>query len=444
MSDGKALIVEAGYTRGALAATRALSRAGWTVGVATPTRAGLAGTSRHATHRHPLIPPERDLDGFVRAVNSAVAGKGYQIVFGGGDAEVIALSSRRTEIDAIVPYAPHGAVIRALDKLQLAAAGRNAGLAVPETVEATPERLRQWPAPLFVKASLHAPLSGHEGPGRFAARPVADRDTALRRMADIRSAGGVPVLQEQIAGRLLAYVVVADHESRVVSRVQQISDRIWPPGAGVSARARTVPVDERVAGRVAALLRELSWFGLAQLQFVVPDDGEPRLIDFNGRFYGSLALAIGAGPNLPAIWAALATGTSILPPELSASAVPGVRYQWLEGDLRRALVERRGGLAADLAGSLRYARGRCTAFGARVTRGRRSAIWPLFPGASADGHGTGGGWSLTASPQREPASPGSGPQARLRQTCSATSAQISFRDRSPSSLRTPSRPRHSP
>jgi hypothetical protein len=33
----------------------------------------------------------------------------------------------------------------------------------------------------------------------------------------------------------------------------------------------------------------------------------------------------------------------------------GVRYQWLEGDLRRAVDERRGGLVRDVVGCLRFA-----------------------------------------------------------------------------------------
>jgi hypothetical protein len=33
----------------------------------------------------------------------------------------------------------------------------------------------------------------------------------------------------------------------------------------------------------------------------------------------------------------------------------GVRYQWLEGDLRRAVSEKRGGLGRDIAGCLWYA-----------------------------------------------------------------------------------------
>lgn len=38
-------------------------------------------------------------------------------------------------------------------------------------------------------------------------------------------------------------------------------------------------------------------------------------------------------------------------------AGPGVRYAWTAGDLRRAWVERRGGLLADVADTLRWGRG---------------------------------------------------------------------------------------
>jgi CelD/BcsL family acetyltransferase involved in cellulose biosynthesis len=122
----------------------------------------------------------------------------------------------------------------------------------------------------------------------------------------------------------------------------------------VSARAHTLPADPRLAEAAQNLLGELGWFGMAQLQFVLPAEGEPCLIDFNGRFYGSLALATASGTNLPAIWAAMATGRT---PPTPRGPTLGLRYQWLEGDLQRAVVERRGGLARDLWSCLRYSRG---------------------------------------------------------------------------------------
>ncbi|WNB85827.1 hypothetical protein [Cellulomonas sp. ATA003] len=55
-------------------------------------------------------------------------------------------------------------------------------------------------------------------------------------------------------------------------------------------------------------------------------------------------------------------------PELGDSRV-GVRYSWIAGDLRRAGVERRGGLAADVRETLRWA------------RGARHSVWdPRDPG----------------------------------------------------------------
>ena len=124
-----------------------------------------------------------------------------------------------------------------------------------------------------------------------------------------------------------------------MTAVQQRSQAIWPRRTGGTVRATTEPIDEALAGKVAALLADLHWFGIAQTQFQAPREGEPVLIDLNGRFYGSMALALAAGPNLPAIWAALAIGQPL--PEIEP-ARPGVRYHWLESDLRRVVDERKG------------------------------------------------------------------------------------------------------
>ena len=351
----RALIVEPQGDRGTLTATRALTEAGWQVGVASSAERTLAGRSRFASRCHRIGPAQEGVDEFVAGLNRAIDECGYEIVFcGAGDAEVTALSMRRDEIAATVPYPPHETVLRALDKLELARAAERAGLGTPVTVEATADQLERWEPPMVVKPRLHAPLAGDGGPSRLEATITADRRTASERARKIRELGGVPLLQEQLSGELMAFVIVADRESRVVARCQQIVEATWPPGAGVSSRARTTAIDEDLAERVAALVRELGWFGIADIQFMRTGDGEPQVIDLNGRFYGSLALAVGAGANLPAVWAALATGRE---PASTADAAPGVRYQWLEGDLRRALSERRGGRVRDLADCLRYARG---------------------------------------------------------------------------------------
>ncbi len=98
----------------------------------------------------------------------------------------------------------------------------------------------------------------------------------------------------------------------------------------------SVLIDNALIERARRLFARLAWIGLAELQFLQDADGRLYLIDLNGRFYGSMALAISAGASLPAVWAADAIG---LRPE-PQFARPGRRYQWLEGDLRLAWAGR--------------------------------------------------------------------------------------------------------
>lgn len=69
----------------------------------------------------------------------------------------------------------------------------------------------------------------------------------------------------------------------------------------------------------------------------------------NGRFLGSMALAIAAGSNLADAWGRQVIGAPL--PQLQDGR-PGVRYLWAAGDVRRAHRERRGGLVVDLGSTL--------------------------------------------------------------------------------------------
>ena len=337
----RALIVEDGFQRGSLAAARALSKAGWQVGIGSP-REGFASSSRSTSAWHRVPSPEVDGDAFVAAVRNAVEVGGYDVVFGAGDGEVLALSAGRDELGAIFPYGPHEDVVRAFDKAELAAAAERAGLAVPGP--ARPED-----APVVVKPRRTTVHDPEGGPLRLRAAVAQTADEARARVEYLESIGAEPLVQQFVEGDLVAYVAVTDRDSHVLSAVQQRSEAIWPNRSGGTVRARTEPVDEALAAGVGALLADLDWFGIAQAQFQQAPGREPMLIDFNGRFYGSMALALSAGPNLPAIWAALATNRPL--PEIEP-ARDGVRYHWLESDLRRVVKERRG-----LVGSLRYAIG---------------------------------------------------------------------------------------
>jgi predicted ATP-grasp superfamily ATP-dependent carboligase len=348
----RALIVGSEHARGTLAAVRALARAEWIVGVGSAQRREFSSRSRRAYRWHEIPPPEDGAKAFLKATNAAIVDGGYEIVFGSGDAELVALSGARESLRAIFPYAPHEHVMTALDKKLLSEAAETAGLAVPVTVEGADGVVEDVGLPVIVKCRLHWSPDQNSS-GRIEAAVARTKQEAEDLAELVTSLGGKPLFQEVVEGDLLAYTALAGEDSKVIADVQQRADRMWPPASGVSVRAVTEPVDESLRERAGELLSALNWVGLAQLQFIAPRVGEPRLIDLNGRFYGSLALASAAGPNFPAAWANVATDR---PVEIE-EARPGVRYQWFVGDVRRALVERRGGLRRDLMSCVSYARG---------------------------------------------------------------------------------------
>lgn len=342
----RVLIVEDGRQRGALAAVRSLGRAGHHVAVAAP-KTPLSGWSRwcNDVQRIPDASDARCIGRITRIVRQ----ERYDVVFPVGDAECLMLAASRDHLGAAVGVADHNSVRRALDKVELGVVAERLGIRTPQVLEEIPSPLPA--AGVVVKERLH----GQENQGGRAphSAPVLAVTTkeAIAAAAAIEGGGGTPLFQEAVAGDLIAYVACRTKDGHIVGEMQQRALHTFPPQAGVSVRAVSTPVDPALRDACARLLDELGLWGVAEIQFIAPATGTPALIDVNPRFYGSMALAIRAGVDFPVLLTAIATG---IEPQARAGRV-GARYQWLEGDLRRALVERRGGLSRDIWSCLTFA-----------------------------------------------------------------------------------------
>lgn len=380
----RALIVESGYTRGALSGCRALARAGWAVGIGSPRKHGPAATSRYADRWHEVPRVEEDLDAFLEATERAVRQGRYEVVLCADDAQAFGLSYGRDRLSAIVPYPPHEVVMRAFDKFELFRAARRVGMPAPETTLADDRAIAEVELPVLVKSRLHWTPGAQGAPARLEAMLCSDRQAVRRRVDEIRANGGDAVLQQIVGGRLFNYTVVVDGAGDIVAGVQSLAEPLTsPPVLGMRVRSVSVPVDEELHGRATALLNDLCWVGYTSLQMLLPRGGEATLIDFNARFINCDDQDIAAGPNFPDLWARVATGRPVPP---VAPARVGVRFHWLEGDLRRAYVQRRGGFLRDVIDCFSAAPGAVHTlwrmddpapaifFGLRVARGSWSGV----------------------------------------------------------------------
>jgi hypothetical protein len=324
---------------GGLAAVRALRAAGHEPWVVRTRPERYAPSSRAAAGVVDAPDPALDPGGFVRELAAAAERLGAEVVLPGSEDALVALAGRQADFPAGATVGACSARTTelAVDKCAIAGLAALAGLATPTPQASTVESLRaasaelQYPIVVKPARTKTADVDGrmkHARVKRVSA--AAELDSALDALPD-----GNVLVEPWLPGRLRAVAGVA-WRGELVCASHQVAHRIWPLDLGGSAYAVTVPADAALERGVGRLLALLGWSGVFQAQFL--DDGERAvLIDFNPRIYGSLALAVAAGVNLPAVWVELLRGGR---PTASAFRV-GVHYRAEGNDARVFLAHAR-------------------------------------------------------------------------------------------------------
>jgi predicted ATP-grasp superfamily ATP-dependent carboligase len=295
---------------GTLAAVRALRAAGYAPWLAVDEPGVYAARSR-ATAGTVLVPdPKVDGVGFVREVAAAARRLSVRAVLPGGESYLLALAGRESDFASIaLGVPPRESVERATDKALLPEFAAAAGLRTPPTVKVgrgDGEKLGGVGFPAIVKPRRNWVRSPREtvptaySMRYYPVRCVSSEEQAEEALGNLP--GGEGLVQPHIPGQLVSVAGVS-WEGKLYCALHQAAIRIWPPLCGGSAYAQTIPPDAELERGVGSLLRAIGWSGLFQAQFVRSPEGEHYLIDLNPRVYGTLALAVAAGMNLPVVWA---------------------------------------------------------------------------------------------------------------------------------------------
>jgi protein-tyrosine-phosphatase len=112
-----------------------------------------------------------------------------------------------------------------------------------------------------------------------------------------------------------------------------------PPSGGTSVLSESIPVEKALEDAAVRLLSPLAWHGVAMLEYKRDAArGDIYLMEVNGRFWGSLQLAVDAGVDFPHLTYQLATGR---PPDAPASYRVGAKSRWFLGDVDHLLLRLR-------------------------------------------------------------------------------------------------------
>ncbi|MBY0522959.1 MAG: ATP-grasp domain-containing protein [Gemmataceae bacterium] len=287
--------------RASLTTVRSLGRAGLKVHLVAFESNSATRGSRHVFRIHHLGHPLVDTEGFVRRLLDVLGRQRFDLVVPTSDASLVPLMPWRDTLAAraCLAFPDTEGFAATHGKHHTIAIAERLGIATPRTQafyrpEEAADTSRLGPYPLVLKPTSSI-IAGV--PGRNEIR-IVTAEAELRRWLP-RMLQRCPVLvQEFCRGHGVGLDVLANRGD-VIAAFQH--RRVHEPrNGGASSYRASTPLSAELLDAARRFCREVRWTGPAMFEFKHdPQTGSNVLMEVNGRFWGSLALAVQAGVDFP-------------------------------------------------------------------------------------------------------------------------------------------------
>lgn len=306
-----------------LAVMRDLGRHGYPVIGIGRNELALGEASRHCTAHFVRAADDSSLIAQIERIAASFAVV-YLIAI--SEADLLFVNRNRSSLERYLkPLVPPAEMLaKVLDKMTCQKIAEQVGIRSPATwqfeslaeAEAAAESLNypailKWSDPNVVSAAIAA-----KGLQMHKALYAASSGELLDHLRQYWVLGHLPMVQEYCAGKGIGHMFLAlDGETLIEFQHERLHE--WPPEGGVSSLCQSVPLQDHEEAREKsrALLRLLRWTGVAMIEYRYDTQtGDWRFLEVNGRFWGSLPLAVSVGiPFAAGLVAATGEGTRIPP-----------------------------------------------------------------------------------------------------------------------------------
>jgi predicted ATP-grasp superfamily ATP-dependent carboligase len=348
--NGRTVIVTDGEQRAALAVVRSLGAAGYRCVVTSSSRASIAGGSRFVTRTVTVPNALERPTAFADAIAAIVAAERAAVVLPIAEQSLLAILPVRARLSpAILPFPDLAAFSALTDKQRLLEEASKVGIAIPaqeivrDADAAASMDLSGLEYPVVVKPAR----SVGERAGvraRFSVSYASDASELRRKIRALPRAAFPLLLQQRVVGPGTGiFLLLWDGKLMAQFAHQRLSEK--PPSGGVSVYCESVSIDEGLRDRSHALLDRFGWRGVAMVEYKRDSEtGQPYLMEVNGRFWGSLQLAIDSGVDFPRILVSCALGEQN---ERMPSYRVGVRSRWWWGQIDHLVARVRHAATTD-------------------------------------------------------------------------------------------------
>ena len=328
-----------GSMRASLAMVRSLGRNGISVHVGETHSRSLSSFSKYANGSVTYADPQESREGFVQDLERILDQHEYEMVFASREVTTLPLSYYKEDlkVSTTIPFPSWDTMELTVDKAKTFQIADAVGIPAPETfILPEPSELtsieNRIEYPLVVKPrSKTTWIDDQPRMLKVTEENYVDSFEELERISTriYDSVGVMPLIQEYIPGDGYGVELICD-EGSPTALFMHHRLREYPISGGASTYRESY-YDEKLESPAVELLDAMEWDGVAMVEFRVDErDGVPKLMEVNGRFWGSLPLAIAAGVDFPYLLYRAYRGESIE----AGAYEPGVSSRWLlPGDI---------------------------------------------------------------------------------------------------------------
>lgn len=302
------ILVTDGEQRSALAATRSLGRKGCHVIVCSKSPISLSSSSRYC-HMSIMVPdPLSNGTAYLDAIYDIVLNKSIDVIFPMTEQSIHLLNIDRSRLpeNTVLACPTADLMLAVSDKAHLFRSAESLNVPIPKTFYVnTPDDLSSVISqiehyPVVVKPSLSRRQAGEH----FLSGGVkyADSKDDLQMVYASNNVLRYPsIIQERVVGPGMGlFTLYAGNHHLALFSHKRLREK--PPSGGVSVVSESVPLDDEMVVVAGRLLSAVGWNGVAMVEFKRDQrDGKAKLIEINGRFWGSLQLAIACGIDFPSL-----------------------------------------------------------------------------------------------------------------------------------------------
>jgi predicted ATP-grasp superfamily ATP-dependent carboligase len=313
-----------GRSLASLAIVRSLGKKGFEIQCGEEFRLNLTRFSKYVKKSWIYPSPNSNPDAFIEEIKKITLREKFDMIIPVRDDTTLLIARHAQDLSHITNLyiAEYDAIRLLQDKAETIKIAHQCGVPHPRTYFPEETDLKEILAHLRTPFLIRARISSGSRGIAF----VREGHDFLEQYESVKRDFDEPMIQEYVQKKSYCTAcVLLDHNSDEVASFAYERVKEYPLSGGPTVVGISCKNDEVIRYAIS-LLKSIGWRGVAEVEFIIDQQGIPKLLEVNPRFWMPLNLAIQSGVDFPYLLYQLAMKNPVSKPE--TYTIP-MKYRWV-------------------------------------------------------------------------------------------------------------------